>query len=155
MKEIQLTRGKVAIVDDEDFDTVAKHKWYCKSNDYAARDARIDGQRIHVYMHRLIMNADVSEMEVDHIDGNPLNNTRANLRLVTSGQNKQNMKPRHGTYKYKGIFKGKRSTRYTATITHNYKRESLGSFKTAKEAAHAYNKAAIEKWGDAAILNDI
>lgn len=104
--------------------------------------------------HRFILNADKS-MEVDHINGNPLDNRLENLRLVTSSQNKLNTKDRYkNSTTYRGVTKLK-SGKFKATITVNYITTSLGTFKTAEEAALAYNEAATTYHGEFAQLNKV
>lgn len=104
--------------------------------------------------HRFIMNADKS-VEVDHINGNPLDNRLCNLRLATSSQNKLNTKDRYeNCTTYRGVTRLK-SGRYKATITVNYLTTSLGTFKTPEEAALAYNSAATKYHGEFAQLNKV
>jgi hypothetical protein len=97
-KEIILTRGKVAIVDDEDFKYLNQYKWYASKIPkydlwYANRTTSLkkEGFRKDIGMHRVIMNPP-PKMFVDHIDHNGLNNQRSNLRIVTQRQNNQNMR---------------------------------------------------------------
>lgn len=85
MRSVSLTRGYEAVVDDEDYDLVSQFKWYANVSGrtvYAERKTR----RVQMSMHRLILDAP-AHLCVDHIDGNGLNNTRANLRLATRQQN--------------------------------------------------------------------
>lgn len=104
--------------------------------------------------HRHIMQAEKS-VEVDHINGNPLDNRLCNLRLATSSQNKLNTANRYtNTTSYRGVTKLK-SGRFKATITVNYLTVSLGTYKTAEEAALAYNKAAEKYHGEFAQLNKV
>jgi hypothetical protein len=94
MKKIPLSRGKFAMVDDEDFEWLSGYKWYLSGDlrlcpGYAA-SAGVKSISTSQLMHRAIMNPN-SNMEVDHIDGDTLNNQRSNLRVVShliNGQNK-------------------------------------------------------------------
>lgn len=106
------------------------------------------------YLHRYIMDAP-DGMQVDHIDGNRLNNTRSNLRVCTNMENNHN-KPKRNSNKsgYKGVHRVK-SGRWCAQITANYKCRSLGVFDTPEAAALAYNKAARELHGEFAYQNEI
>jgi len=82
MREILLSRGHVALVDDADFDWLSRSKWHCSNDGYAVSGV--------VVMHRLIMDAP-DGMEVDHIDRNKLNNRRSNLRVCTHAENMRNI----------------------------------------------------------------
>ena len=91
--KIELTRGFYAVIDPEDWEIVSAYKWTAGKGGggrwYARHLTSQNGKRTYVHMHRLILNAPAG-MLVDHIDGNPLNNTRKNLRLCTHAQNMQN-----------------------------------------------------------------
>lgn len=94
MREIALTQGMVALVDDEDYEELNRHKWYAKKTSdagsfYAARFQRINGRPTTIYMHREIMNCN-NGMEVDHRDGNTLDNRKEKLRTCTKKQNLEN-----------------------------------------------------------------
>src|SRR4030066_2184242 len=86
MKEIKLTRGKVAIVDDEDYEWINQWKWHCNGQGYAERHCDIPGKRTMIKMHRLILNTP-NGMETDHINHNRLDNRKSNLRVRTRSQN--------------------------------------------------------------------
>lgn len=93
-------------------------------------------------------------VKVDHIDGNPLNNHRSNLRAATGAQNRQNSaKMSHNKSGYKGVGQYKGSRKFRATITAFNKREYIGSYDTAEEAARAWDKRAIELHGEFARTN--
>lgn len=152
MKQIPLTQGKFAIIDDVDFEWVNKYKWYFNSG-YACTDKIVNGKAIHLWMHKMIIKADVNQ-EVDHINGDALNNQRTNLRYVTRSQNQMN----RGIHKnnktgYKGVLihKGK----YLARITVNRKHIYLGYYTDPKDAAKAYNEAAVKHHGEYAKLNPL
>lgn len=141
-----------AVVDEADYPLVAAHKWYVlKSlrNTYAQGK---DGQ----LMHRLITGATVDEIKVDHRDNDGLNNTRENLRVGTQSQNLANQrKQKDCQTPYKGVCTVTGSKKFRAMIGKDGKREYLGSFATAEEAARAYNKRAVELFGPFAGLNVI
>lgn len=156
-REIPLSKGYVAVVDDADYPLLATIKWCAKPNDgkvYAC--GRVGpqwkvSQRKRVLMHRLIMNAP-SGTEVDHRDGNGLNNTRDNLRFATRTQNARNRRVQpHGLSRFKGVYA--EYGKWVAKICANRKRRRLGTFATDVEAARAYDAAAKELHGGFARLN--
>lgn len=154
--EIPLTKGHVAIVDEQDAD-LAQFKWYvAMMNDlhYAERYApEADGRKI-VSMHRTILERIISRPLVkgevcDHIDGNVLNNRRSNLRLATHQQNMRNKKrSRNNTTGYKGVRWYAPLSKYNARITVNNKCIHLGYFSNAEEAHEAYKQAAVKYFGE-------
>lgn len=150
MKEIQLTRGMVAIVDDADYERLAKHKWCYATAGYATRRAN---NQI-VYMHREIAGARQGQY-VDHINLNKLDNRRSNLRLCTKQGNQHNQRSRGGSSRYKGVSLRSDTNRYTAYITVDYKKINLGCYDDEVAAALAYNAAAMKYHGEFACLNEI
>ena len=156
LREIQLTQGQIAFVDDEDYEAISAKKWsVVKSwnNFYARRYERIDGVQTIVYMHRLLANADKNR-QVDHKDRNTLNNCKDNLRLCSNTENSQNRKKRK-TLNPQSEFKGVRPKGgiFLAHIKINGRDHFIGSFKSEHEAAKAYDKAAIQHFGEFAHLN--
>jgi hypothetical protein len=160
MKEIELTQGKVALVDDEDYGWLNQWKWFADKNKntfYARRQGKTNnGKQSAIRMHRLILNATNKETEVDHYDMNGLNNQRYNIRLCTGQQNRMNQKSRQGTSsKFKGVAWNKARKKWHARIGFNGEKKHLGLFISETEAALAYNKAATELFGEFARLNII
>lgn len=154
MKKIVLSQGKKAIIDDDDFDEISKFKWTMHSEGYAYRMIYYPDHQKCVLLHRLIMKA-VKGQEVDHLNGNKLDNRKKNLRFCTSGENKANQKIRaDNTTGHKGVWQDKRNGRYYAYINFQGKRYCLKGYATAKEAATAYNQKALELYGSFARLND-
>lgn len=167
MREIPLTQGKVALVDDEDYERVSRFKWTAfKGRRQRSRSKRIiererwyavrrettpEGQRM-VAMHRFILGAKRGA-EVDHADTNGLNNRRKNIRLCTRAQNCANQrklkfyKGRRPTSRYKGVTWNKRSGKWCAQIGYNYKHYHLGLFISEMEAAQAYAERAKQLFG--------
>lgn len=158
--EIDLGKGHVAIIDDEDADLVVGFKWYpMKTQEgkvYAAGWKHMPPGRFFVHLHRLIANAQPGEI-VDHVDRNPLNCRRNNLRRATRQQNVHNTGPRQNsrTSAYKGVFRCTHNGRFRAAITLNRKRIYLGYFDDEVDAARAYNAKALELFGSFAYLNPI
>lgn len=152
-KEIPLSQSKVAIVDSDDYEYLSQWKWYYRHDGngkgYAARS------RDKVRMHRII-NKTPSGMLTDHINRNKLDNRKCNLRTCTSVQNKMNTGLRKdNTSGYKGVVFEKRRNRWVAQIGINGKNKQLGRYKTAKEAAIAYNSASASIYGEYAYCNPI
>lgn len=165
MKEITLTKGQVAIVDDSDYEYLNQWKWcakHAKQTFYAERNEWNSGVITRIRMHRLILKPLKGEI-VDHIDRNGLNNQRNNLRIATSAQNAANKKAL-GTSKYLGVCLAQRKYRkkngslsiikyWQASIQYGKKFQFLGYFETEEEAALRYNEAAKEAYGEFANLN--
>ncbi|ARO21566.1 hypothetical protein B2J90_29600 (plasmid) [Bacillus tropicus] len=151
MKEIRLTKGKIALVDDEDYETLMQTSWCYQSPGYAARRRNKRNE----LMHRVIMKAKKGE-QVDHIDMNRLNNQKENLRIVNNSQNGMNkLVQNNSTSGYKGVSWRKERKKWEAYVNKDNKRYRLGYFESKNEAAEAYNKKAIELHGKYATLNEI
>jgi hypothetical protein len=154
MKEIKLTQGQLAIVDDEDFDLVKDYRWYYHKG-YAVRNDWKNHREI--ALHRVISNPEVN-MVVDHINRNTLDNRRDNLRICTRAQNCQNHKKyvRHGrptSSTYKGVSFNKISNQWHAYISANAQKRLVGSFRSERHAAMAYDIAARDLHKEFASLN--
>jgi len=151
MKEIPLTQGKVALVDDADYERLSKFKW-CYNDGYAVCKPR-RGQKI--YMHREIMQTPKG-MEVDHANSCGLDNRRENMRNCTRSQNQANRGCQsNNKYGYKGVSFSNREKKFRAMIQIGGRKIHVGYFYTAKEAAMAYNDAAKNVHGEFAKLNTI
>jgi hypothetical protein len=150
MKEIQLTKGEVALVDDEDFDYLNSFKWHCSAFGYAlCSSGSKDGKRNITRMHRWV-NETPNDMETDHINGNRLDNRSSNLRSVTHSQNAIN-KNVHNPTGYRGV--EKRGNSWRACITVDYKKIRLSSHRSPVEAAKDYDELAKQYHGSMAVLN--
>lgn len=157
MKEIKLTLGKVALVDDEDYEYLSQWKWYAhKQTRSGFRAVRINkATRKIVIMARVIMGIGDGPLIVDHIDRDGLNNQRNNLRVCTKHQNNFNKSvARNSTSKYLGVSLDQWG-KWRATITLNYKQYSLGRYENEIDAAKAYNEKAKELFGEFANLNEV
>jgi hypothetical protein len=152
---ISVHPGMKVLIDAADADLVASYCWYAfrvRRVWYVASDDK--GYRI--YLHRLLMNAPEG-MEVDHINGDGLDNRRCNLRVCTHEQNLANQRHQlRATYSpYKGVTWCKRTKRWRAQIKAHQQHVNLGTFTNERDAAIAYNRAAREAWGEYARLNDV
>lgn len=156
-KEIPLTKGQIAIVDDEDYEKLIEHKWCAQRARtkgtlyyYAVRMARDEHKcRYTEFMHHVIM----GRVKVDHKNHNGLDNRRENLRIANQAQNNANRRKDSGdcSSKYKGVTR--ENNRWRARIKADEKRIHLGLFHSEEEAARAYDQAAKELFGEFALLN--
>ena len=155
MKEIQLTKGKVALVDDEDFEYLNQWKWCASKNGVgfcAVRSIIIDGKRTTRPIHQFIMGSAL----INHIDGDELNCQKYNMRKCTKHQNNLNKRPhRNSSSKFKGVFWSKygNNFRWRVRIMYNRKTHNLGYFEDEIEAAKVYDQKARELFGEFAWLN--
>ena len=155
MREIPLTRGHVALVDDEDYEALAAFKWRCMGtgHPYACRDtSRVLGPRRLIQMHRVILSAPDGVL-VDHVSGNGLDNRRANLRLANHSQNRINSPRRDGTSIFRGVSWHVCRQTWQATIGVDGKKHFLGVHPSEMAAALAYDDAARRLHGEFARLN--
>jgi hypothetical protein len=160
VKEIPLSRGMVALVDDEDFGRVSAFKWCAKEGRhtfYGIRNTRRnDGGRTMQPLHRFILGLTDPKRQTDHINGNGLDNRRANLRDCTVAQNMANRGPAsHNTSGIKGVYWFPQGKRWSAQIKANGVSKFLGYFHTKAEAAEVYAKAARELHGEFANTDGI
>lgn len=162
MATINLTQGKIAIIDDEDFDRVSRFKWYYRGRygdraneqGYALRTVREPGKKqTTISLQRFVMNKPEG-FEVDHINGDRLDNRKSNLRLATKSENSHNsQKRKNNTSGFKGVHFKKETGKFGATIHTEGKQKYLGYFETAIEAAKVYDEAARHLYGEFARLN--
>ena len=154
-KEIPLTQGQVALVDDDMYEYLMQWKWFANYdgwNWYAARNGPRPFQK-KISMHRIIISSP-DDMQVDHINRNGLDNRRENLRLCTNAQNSRNRgMQKHNTTGFNGVSWRKARRKYQARIIVNGKIFYLGHFTTAEEAAKAWDEAAVKHFGEFANLN--
>jgi len=149
--EIKLTQGKVAIVDDEDYEWLMGYKWRVKErhNNWYAYGI-VDGRD--TMMHRYIMSAEKGVF-VDHKSGDGLDNRRSNLRLCTNTQNQQNQHRVRGVSKYKGVSWNVKIGKWQVRIRINGKQLYVGYYDSEVEGAMAYDAMAIKLFGPFACTN--
>ena len=156
MKQIPLSQGLFALVDDVDFDEFNQYKWSAsKGHDtyYAIRVTTKDKKRTMHRLHRVIVQAPANSY-VDHEDGNGLNCQRYNLRICDNSQNQGNScSQKNSRSRYKGVSWHKQKNKWRAQICHQGKSYFLGLFTHEDDAAHAYDIKASELFGDFARLN--
>jgi hypothetical protein len=159
-REIEVSSGLVALVDDEDYDKLVGRRWYKHTNNGRCNYAQADiSWRPHkrVWMHRLVMDAPQG-LEVDHINGNGLDNRRDNLRLCTRSQNACNKAKSHNrglTSRHKGVSTGRWGKNWQANITIQSRKIYLGTYDTEMDAVLAYNRAALELHGPFSRANEV
>lgn len=149
--EIPLTRGYVALVDAEDYDELSQFKWHASLNDrsgpYAVRGIVAGGKRTKERMHRRLL---PTALAVDHVNGDPLDNRRSNLREATNAQNMRNRSglDAHNTSGYRGVHWRTDVQKWRAWIRVDGRGRHLGLFTSAVDAARAFDEAALEVFGD-------
>jgi len=154
MRSIALTKGKIALVDDEDYDHLSKHKWFAKTNQsgiwYVGRNSsRLLGKRKTIFMHSELM----SNLGVDHINGDGLDNRRSNLRLATTAQNGANRKlSANNTSGVTGVYWHRAQKKWGAQIKVNRRMIYLGRFIEKQDAISERQKAAKIHFGEFARL---
>ena len=150
-KSIPLTQGKYALVDDDDYEWLNQWKWCLGSRGYAVRSVHNPHKTI--LMHREITLTPPG-MDTDHINGIRVDNRKCNLRICTQTQNKLNVRIHKDNISgYKGVSWHKRTKKWRARITKEHKIINLGLFENKENAAHAYDSAAKELFGDFANTN--
>lgn len=159
MKKISLTQGKFAIVDNNDFEWLSEWNWYFHKG-YAYRSKWIGGTRKKPKVTTFTMSREILQPgkneQVDHINGNPLDNRRKNLRICLPANNAINRKLNSNNKSgHKGVNWSDKNKKWEAQIQFHKKKMWLGYFITKEEAALAYNQAAIKYFGEFARLNKV
>jgi len=158
MREIKISRGLIALVDDDDYDYLSGFFWQVRPSNktsYATRKKpSANGKQTTVSMHREIMKAGPGQ-QVDHINGNGLDNRKENLRLCTVQENQYNTGPKSENSGYKGVTWHKRLRKWQARIAKDHEKYHLGYFSNKHAAAVVYNYCAKELFGEFARLNEV
>jgi HNH endonuclease len=160
MKIIGLTQGFCTCVDDDDYDYLIQYSWqiiqsrtdgrvYARHNFWSKKDKRPKS----ILMHHVILKQK-SHKDVDHINGDGLDNRKQNLRFISRTQNNYNSQKRvNATSKYKGVSWRKDREKWRAVATINGANKYLGLFNNEITAAAAYDSAAVEHFGEYARFN--
>lgn len=156
-RAIPLNHHKFALVDTGDLPLVSHIRWHCRpynANGHTYDKWSVRAAKPRVLMSRVITGASIGVV-VDHKNGNPLDNRRENLRVCSSKMNAANQvkQKRVTSSRFKGVTR--RGKRWEAHLKFNQKYIYLGSFSDEGDAALAYNKAAVERWGEFANLNPL
>jgi len=161
MRHLKLNGNYSTIVDDEDYRSLVKFRWYTisskTSGPYASRSLKVTkNKRVVIMLHRYILElAPWDKRVVDHVNGNTLDNRKENLRIVSRHQNNMNCKGRKHSSKYKGVRFYPPSGKWAAGIRFKSKPIHLGYFDSENEAAKAYNNKSIELFGEFSKPNEI
>ncbi len=162
MRNIPLTKGKFALVDDEDYDFLMQYVWRAKTHEgrsrtvYAIRDLQGEGNKWStIAMHQDVLGKAPEGFVIDHIDENGLNNLRSNLRIVDHSRSRANFSLRSdSTTGYKGVtYNPKGASKWWARTRFQKQIIDLGCFDTSEEAARAYDDKVLELHGECAKLN--
>lgn len=142
---IQLSSGDKTFVDAKDFDFLNRYKWQLNKNPHkkAYVDRRISEgkKRWRIFLHHAVIGYPLHGLQIDHIDGNGLNNTRENLRIVTPRENCANNKTKiNKTSKYIGVYWYRKFKKWSADIWVNHKKEFLGYYDNEIDAHLAYQE---------------
>lgn len=157
---IPLLHGLETIIEAADWPLVSGYRWVAAERPKQPGEYNVIGhvpesgaQGRNVMLHRLIMGVGPRQI-VDHINHDSLDNRRSNLRLATNQQNSFNSRlSKRNTSGYKGVAWKARDQKWRARIRNGIKEIHIGTFDTAEEAAHAYDRAARELHGEFAAVN--
>ena len=158
MPEVALTQGLVAFVDEADLPLIAGYSWSAmriRNTWYACayqRGSHGSNGRKNILMHRLLLDAPKG-VQVDHRNGDGLDNRRSNLRLASASQNQMNRHVSAGRSRFKGVTWDGRGERWVVRTQMDGEARHVGYFADELEAARAYDLAALDRFGEFAQLN--
>ena len=151
MREILLTKGMVTLVDDADYKKLSRWKW--SYDRYAYRTIlHKDGKKSSWRMHRELLSPP-PKMHVDHINGNPLDNRRSNLRICTPAENIRNCRGRNKTSKYHGVSWDKSRNKWKVALGYDYGCYQICRVDSEEEAAYIADQIRLQFHGDHIRLN--
>ena len=157
MKQITLSQGQIAIVDDQDFEELSKYNWFPQkgcNTVYAVRNSTVNGKAKTISMHRHVLGITDGNTHCDHINGNGIDNRRENLRPCTRSENHKNkVLYKSNATGFKGVSLHKVTGRFQSSICVDGTQKYLGLYENAISAAHAYDEAAKQLHGEFARLN--
>jgi hypothetical protein len=144
MKEISLTQGKTAFIDDDDFHEISKYKWFAMKRGvkfHACRNVQTPNGKRLLYLHHAVVGKPPKGLDTDHIDGNGLNNCKSNLRMVTRRQNMQNVHIKNKTSIFPGVSWCKEKKKWSTAIQVKGVVNYIGRFNKEIDAYVAYCSA--------------
>lgn len=150
-----INSDKLCLIDEEDKERVLKIRWYVDKAGRVLASPKVSNS---FYLHRFVMKSKKKDyIDLDHINRNPLDNRKCNLRAATPSQNAINRAKFKGTYssQYKGVHYNKARKTWKASIYKDWQLIHLGTFRSEIDAAKAYNRAAKNLHGKFAYINKI
>lgn len=143
--KFSIAKAKTTLIDKEDYEKVSKFRWNFNNGAVSTNIKLVNGRRTTLKMHRYILNLPARHPLVDHINGDPLDNRKKNLRICNHAENLRNRgKAKNNKSGYKGVSWAKHANKWQASICTNYKQYHLGLFDDPKEAYRVYKKACKE-----------
>jgi hypothetical protein len=152
--KLPLRNNRFTLIDDSDLPLVSEHRLYFNAgNGYVYAHRKVDGKKIDTPIHRLLLQPPTG-LVCDHINGDKLDNRRANLRVTTQSNNRRNsVGKRTNTSGFKGVVWAAFNNKWRAQIFPNGKTVSIGYFDDPAEAARAYDARARQLYGEFARTN--
>lgn len=151
MASIEIAPGQSVLIDDDQYEEIAAHRWRAQKGKHTHYAAMNGG----VLMHRLIMRATKGDI-VDHVNGDGLDNRKENLRLCSNAENMMNARKIAGrSSRFKGVSWNKDRSQWYSTIEKDGKRKFLGGYKDEAVAAKQYDNAALRMFGSYAKTNEM